>query len=116
MPDKLGDAVRIRHILDAIEEIRGYTKDADFETFDQNAMMHDACIRQLAIIGEACNRISPDVRETHTDIAWRQIIGLRNIVIHQYFGVDNHVIWDVIAHDLPDLEEKMSRIWHRIKQ
>jgi len=77
---------------------------ATFEDYESNSMMKDACVRQLGIIGEACNRVSEEVKDANQEIEWRQIIGLRNIVIHQYFGVDDQLIWDVIQHNLPDLK------------
>jgi uncharacterized protein with HEPN domain len=110
MPDKFGDLARLLHVLDSIEEIKQYTLDAEFEDFEDQSMMKNACIRQLEIIGEACNRISEEIRLKYPRIEWSQIIGLRNILIHQYFGVDDRVIWDIIKQDLIDLESKIKEI------
>ena len=110
MPDKLGDLARLLHVLDSIEEIKQYTHDAEFEDFEDQSMMKNACIRQLEIIGEACNRISEEIRQKYPQIEWSQIVGLRNILIHQYFGVDDKVIWDIIKQDLVDLESKIKEI------
>jgi len=110
MSDKLGDQIRIRHVIDAISEIENYTKDSSYKDFSENSMMQNACIRQLGIIGEACNRISDNIKAENTDIEWKAIIGLRNIVIHQYFGVDIHVIWEVIELELPKLKRQMVNL------
>jgi uncharacterized protein with HEPN domain len=88
MPDKSGDLARLLHIIDSIEEIKEYTLEATFEDFEDQSMMKNACIRQLEIIGEACNGISEETRKKHSQIEWSQIIGLRNILTHQYFRVD----------------------------
>jgi uncharacterized protein with HEPN domain len=101
MPDKFGDKIRLQHALDAITMIENYTFGADFEVFSQNPMLRDACLRQIQVIGESCRNLSPDIREKYIEIPWREIIGLRIIVIHEYFGIDELVIWEIIQQDLP---------------
>jgi uncharacterized protein with HEPN domain len=73
-------------------------------------MMQDACIRQLQVIGESCRNISPELREKTPGVPWSQIIGLRIIVIHQYFGIDTRVIWEIIRNDLPALKFQVEKI------
>jgi uncharacterized protein with HEPN domain len=70
-------------------------------------MMRFACIKQMKIIGEASNHISEETKSQLSDIEWRQIIGMRNILIHEYFGIDSKLVWDIIRHDLPDLKSKI---------
>lgn len=111
MPDKLGDKIRLRHILDAIESINVYIAKTDYPAFSGHPMMQDACIRQLQVIGEACSKVSSTIREQNPQIPWPQIIGLRIIVIHEYFGVDDIVIWDILQNDLPDLKQQVETIW-----
>ena len=110
MKDRLGDKTRLLHIIDSIEEIKDYLKDSKFEEFRDNSMMRNACIRQLEIIGEACGKISEKIRGENSGVAWKSIVGLRNILIHQYFGVDIQVIWDIIQSDIPDLEIQIRKI------
>jgi uncharacterized protein with HEPN domain len=110
MPDKIGDKIRLQHILDAIETIEVYITAADFSAFSENLMMQDACIRQLQVIGESCRNVSPELREKHPGVPWSQIVGLRIIVIHQYFGIDIKVIWEVIQNDLPIFKLQVKRI------
>lgn len=110
MPDKFGDKIRLQHVMDAVETINRYVSAADFATFSKNTMMMDACIRQLQIIGEACGKVSDELKHMYPDISWRQIVGLRIVVIHQYFGVDKQVIWDIIENDLAILKLQIEKI------
>jgi uncharacterized protein with HEPN domain len=104
MKELKGDKARLLHILDAISEIEEYTHDFDFEDFFRNSMSRFASIKQLEIIGEAANHISPELIDKYPDVEWRKIIALRNILIHEYFGVDAKIIWDIIQEDLPNFK------------
>ncbi len=73
-------------------------------------MMRFASIKQLEIIGESANHISDSLKQKYSDIQWKEIIGLRNILIHEYFGVDVNVIWTIITVDIPKLENAITRI------
>lgn len=108
MHDRLGDKVRLLHIIDAIDEIANYIQDSDFETFTNNSMMFNASLRQLEIIGEASNRLYEGLMNKNTSIPWAQIIWLRNLVIHEYFGIDDVTIWNIIKLNLPELKEKIA--------
>ena len=110
MPDKFGDKIRLQHVLDAIETIQFYVSKASYQSFTEDPMMQDACIRQLQVIGEACNKVNKTLKQQHSEIPWNQIIGLRIIVIHEYFGVDDRVTWDVIQNDLPVLQDQVKKI------
>lgn len=115
MHDRLGDKVRLLHIIDAIDEIENYIQDSDFETFTNNSMMFNASLRQLEIIGEASNRLSEGLMNKNTSIPWAQIIGLRNLVIHEYFGIDDVTIWNIIKLNLPELKEKITFLVLEVK-
>ncbi len=115
MPDRFGDKGRIEHMLKAIKTIESYTQKITFEQFQQDNMRLDACIRQLGIVGEAANRISPDLIAQYPNVPWRQIIGLRNILIHEYFGVDDKSIWDIITLNLPPLKENLQEILSELR-
>ena len=82
MQDRLGDKVRLQHVLEAIMKISEYVEGETFESFSGNSMILDACLRQLQIIGEACNKVSSILREDYKEIPWSEIIGLRIIVVH----------------------------------
>ena len=110
MKDKIGDYARIKHISDSIIEIQKYTADIVFEEFENKSMIQFACIKQLEIIGEAANKITPHFKLLHSEIPWREIIGMRNILIHEYFGVDTKVIWDIIQNDISKLKQQIETI------
>lgn len=110
MRSKLGDRQRLLHILDAITEIQSYTTGVDLKIFLENSMMRFACVKQVEIIGEAANFITAETKQLFTDTEWRQIIGMRHVLVHEYFGIDFNLIWQVIISDLPELKEKISAV------
>lgn len=110
MRGNLGDKARLLHILEAIQEIETYTENADYKIFMNNSMMRFASIKQMEIIGEASNHISSDTKSKFSDIEWGQIIGMRNIFVHEYFGIDSRLVWDIIKNDLPELKKKIMII------
>lgn len=110
MQDKLRDQVRLNHILDAINEVESYIVDTDFHAFMDNSMMRFACIKQMEIIGEASNHISDEIKNQFSYIEWAQVIGMRNVFVHEYFGVDTKLVWEIIKNDLPDLKEKVITV------
>lgn len=77
-------------------------------------MMRFASVKQIEIIGEAANLITPETRAQYPDVPWKQIIGLRHILVHEYFGIDIQLIWQIITDDLADLKEKAQRILDRL--
>ncbi len=105
-----GDQIRLKHGLDAIKEIESYLFDVDFLTFSNNSMIRFACIKQLEIIGEACNHVSEETKTKFTYVPWMQIIGLRNLLIHEYFGVDLHIVWEIVTEEIPLLESQLEKI------
>ena len=107
MKKNIPDYIRLQHIRDAINEIESYIQDKNEEYFQSDSMVQSACIRQLEIIGEAANHISQDLQNDFPEIEWREIKGLRNILIHEYFGVDGYVVWQIIKTDLPILKDKI---------
>ena len=104
MRNNIGDKARLNHILDAVSEIEKYTKLKSFDNFIDDTMLQSACIRQLEIIGESANHLSDDLKAAFKDIEWGEIIGLRHILIHKYFGVDLNVIWDIVQKDILKLK------------
>ena len=110
MRSNLGDKARLNHIMDAIQEIESYLIDADYNSFLNNSMMRFACIKQMEIIGEASNHISQEIKNRLSTVSWAQIIGMRNIFVHEYFGVDPKLVWDILQNDIPDLKGKVSSL------
>jgi len=110
MKGKIGDKQRLLHILDSIIEIEGYTLKSNFDSFLENSMMRFASIKQIEIIGEAANYITEETKNKFSEIQWRQIIGLRHILVHEYFGIDNKLIWQIIANDIPKLKAGIENV------
>ena len=102
------DAVYLQHILEAIQQIALYTSEVSYEQFLQKRLVQDGVVRQLEIIGEASRNLSPEFRNSQSQIPWQQIIGLRNRVIHAYFEVNLTIIWEVVQNDLPTLREQLE--------
>lgn len=106
--------VYIEDILESISRIEEYVKDVDEAEFYGNGEKQDAVLRRLEIIGEAVKNIPQDVRDGYPEIPWKQIAGMRDIVIHEYFGVNLGRIWKVIQVDMKDLKDKINKIKREI--
>jgi uncharacterized protein with HEPN domain len=115
MRGDLGDRARLQHILDAIFEIESYTHQVGFDDFVENSMMRFASIKQLEIIGEAANSLTNELKRRFSNIEWQAIIGLRNILVHHYFGIDENVVWGIIQKDIPELKMKVVEILRNLK-
>ena len=90
-------------ILQAIVYIKDFTAGMDYSTFVHDTRTQHACIRNLEVIGEAVKKIPEDIRNVKPEIPWQKIAGLRDILSHEYFGVDVKILWDVIANKLDNL-------------
>ena len=100
----------MQHIYDAILEIESYVLDKDFSYFMNSSMMRFTCIKQMEIIGEESNHITDETKSNFSSIEWGQIVGMRNVFVHEYFGVDSTWVWEIIKKDLPELKEKINQI------
>lgn len=91
----------LEDILNAMRKIESYTSGMSYEDFIKNPMACDAVIRNLEIIGEAARSIPQSIRQKHSEIPWSRMIGLRNIMIHQYANVDLGIVWTIITKNIP---------------
>lgn len=107
MRERSRDKSRLEHILQAIERIMRYTKGKTFEDFIADDMMYYAVVKNIEILGEASNMLTEEFRNGHPQTPWKQVSGMRNYIVHEYFQVDNNVVWDVITNDLPILEQQV---------
>jgi uncharacterized protein with HEPN domain len=114
MRGKLGDKIRLQHIKESIEEIQSYILDKDFNMFMDNSMMRFACVKQLEIIGEAAKHLSDELKENFSEVEWNQITGMRNVFVHEYFGIDTSIVWQIIINDIPNLKEKIDEIYNSL--
>jgi len=101
--------------IDAMNKIESYIKDLDYDSFSQNNMIIDAVVRNLEIIGEAIKNIPDNIIDKYPDIPWKRMIGLRNIVIHAYFGIDLENIWKIITDNIPEVKPEIVKILDIIK-
>ena len=104
------DVVFIRHILEEVNYIIRKTGSLSYEDFVNDETLTKAVARSLEIIGEATKNLSVSFREKHPDVRWRELAGLRDKLIHQYWGVNLEIVWDVIRNLIPGIEEKLKRI------
>ena len=100
----------IEHIQECISRIKQYTKGIDEEGFLKNKLIQDAVIRNFEIIGEATKKLNDDFRSKYPEIEWKKIAGLRDKLIHDYFGVDLWAVWGVVENILPELESNILEI------
>jgi len=96
------DRVYLQHIRDALDDIEAYTS-AGREAFFAERMRQDATLRKLQVIGEAVKKLSEDTKSRQPQVPWKQIAGIRDKVIHEYFGINLEIVWGVVTSDLPSL-------------
>ena len=103
-------SIVINDILICIDHITTYTADISFEDFAANFLIIEACLYNIQIIGEAVSQLPDDVKDNNRNIPWNLIKGMRNRLIHEYFGTDLPVVWNVIKNDLPTFEMDLRSI------
>lgn len=101
----------IQDVIEAIEKINGYVSHiTDEKKLKEDTKTFDAVIRNFTVIGEAIRNIYEEVRENHPDVEWREIMAMRNLLVHEYWGIDEGVVWDAIKKDLPELRGIILKI------
>ncbi len=104
------DEIRLRHMLDAAREAVSFAQDYSREDLDTNQMLVRALSMSIGIIGEAASKVSADVQVAHAEIAWPQIVGMRNRIIHAYFEVNLDILWETVISRLPELIDQLEAI------
>lgn len=107
MREPARDIVRLTHIVEAISRIERYVEGKSFSEFTADDMMYYAVVKNIEIIGEAANMLTSEFRDSHAETPWKLVTGMRNYIVHEYFQVDNTVIWDVVTYDLPALKAQV---------
>lgn len=108
------DRIYLLHILDAVGQIETYLSGITYDDFMASRMHQDAVIRQIEILGEATKNISMDIRDQNPDIPWKDIAGMRDILIHQYFGVDLGSVWDSAISDIPAIKPLLQKLENQL--
>ena len=103
------DRVYLNHIIDAITRIESYTSKGK-EVFFRESVVQDAVIRNLEIIGEAVKNLSADLRVHYPEIPWARIAGMRDVLIHEYFGVRLQTVWNAVENRLPELRRHIETL------
>lgn len=100
----------LRDMLEACEKVMRYTEGLDFHAFIRNELVYDAVLRNLEVLGEAAKKVPDSVRARHPSVEWRAIAGLRDVLAHAYFALDDATLWDIVAHKVPALAEALRQI------
>ena len=108
MRERSRDKNRLEHMLQSIEGSCRYTRGKNFEDFIADDMMYYGVVKNIESLGEAWNMLSGGCRQAHCKAPGKQVNGMRNYSVHEYFQVDNNVVWDVITNDLPVLEQQIK--------
>lgn len=109
---KKDNKIYLRHIADAASLVSEYIAGMGKEKFFETSLVRDAVIRQIEIIGEATTHLDDDFRKVHSDIPWSAMVGMRNMLIHQYFGVDQDIVWETAFEIIPKIREQILAIFN----
>ena len=105
----------LEDMLESVLKIKNYTENLNFQNFINDDKTMDAVIRNFEIIGEAANRLDPDFRLENQEVKWSRIRGLRNRIVHDYFGVDYQIVWIIIVNDLDELSKQLENLLKKYK-
>lgn len=108
MRDQLRDRERLIHIMASIERIERYTHGKTFNDMIEDDMMYYAIVKNIEMIGEAANMLTHEFQAAHSSTLWRMVKGMRNYIVHEYFQIDNTVVWDVVTNDLSTLKSQIK--------
>ena len=107
MREPLRDKERLEHMLAAAERVIRYTSGKSFENLKADDMMYYAVVKNIEIIGEAANLLSSEFVDSHPATPWKQVRGMRNYIVHEYFQIDDVVVWGVVTEDIPVLRQQI---------
>jgi uncharacterized protein with HEPN domain len=107
--------VSLADILFSINRIEDTVKGISEEEFAKDLVAQDAVIRRFAVIGEAANHLPKEFRKEHDEISWHDVIGMRNLLVHEYFDIELDVIWDTIKDDLPKLKAQIKKVLEELQ-
>jgi len=103
------DSLFFGHMLDMARKVQAKTQGIDRATYDADENLRLALAHLIQVIGEAARRVSPEGRQAHPEIPWREVTGIRHRIVHDYMDINEDVIWEVVMHDLPPLIALLAR-------
>ena len=112
---KRGIELYLKDIKGSIRKIEKYTRGVNFDKFSKDEQMIDAVVRNLSIIGEAVRNIPKEIKVKNPNVAWNEIKGMRNKVIHEYFGIDEEILWKTVQEDIPVFKKQIAKLLRDIK-
>lgn len=115
MPER-NPSLLLKDILTGIEHISSYTSRLSFDEFSKNYMVVEACLYNIQVIGEAVAKLPEDVKNTEPEVPWQLIKGMRNRLIHEYFGTDLQLVWAVIIDELPKFQTALLRMYTALEK
>ena len=101
------DRIYLEHILECIDRLQRYTEDGR-GVFLEPGIVQDAVLRRLQTLAETTQRLPEDRKAAHPDVPWREIAGFRNVLVHDYLGIDVEQVWSILVHDIPPLREQIE--------
>ena len=110
------DKLYVYDIVGCCAKIEGYIDGVSEKDFESNSMLQDALVRNIEIIGEAAKNLSQDLRESHADINWRDIMRMRDKITHHYFRIDLDIVWKTVTDDIPELKPKIESILEALSE
>lgn len=109
MREQLKDRKRLEHILAAIDRVVRYTNGKTFDDLIEDDMMYYAVVKNIEMMGEAANMLTTEFQNAHPETPWKMVKGMRNYIVHEYFQIDNNVVWDVVSNELNPLREQIEK-------
>lgn len=100
----------LRHILEELDYLVEVSSELDERTFKSDETHKRAFVRSLEIVGEATNQLPASLRDEHPDVPWGKMAGMRDVLIHDYIGIDYDIVWDVVENKVPDLREQLMNL------
>lgn len=110
MRDRLGDRIRVQHMLEAIEMIEGFMKGRSMDDLAKDAMLRFAVVKQLEVIGEAASRITLETLVAEPSIPWKEVVLMRHVLVHDYYRIDVPTVWSTVSNDLGPLKQAINRL------
>lgn len=110
---KRGDMEFLRDIREAIKRIEGYIEEMDYEEFLQDIKTQDAVVRNIEVIGEATKNISNELKGKYPQVPWKELAGVRDKLIHHYFGVNYDIVWTIVKEELPEIIFQIEEIFDK---